>query len=640
MYLDCSHSCEQTSMLTHSNEDETVGALGLLLLLVAFVVWLSHLTRGVIWITQGSLALFIGLVGGGISWIVYEGFLHQHVPQALVAFNYEIYMDLLLPIIIYQMGFSTKKHSMFSNLGALMTLGVFGTILSAILISIASYYLLIVFGLDDERLVPNSLALGIILSSTDSVAALQAINKDLQPQLHALTFGEGVFNDATAIVLLRSIQNINSLAQMDGETMTIIMLSFVKLLVLSLLLGFGMGLLTAFVLKQSFSSHNTHSTDREVSILVLLGLSSYLIAERLGLSGVFSVFFCGLTQSHYAWYNLSASAKVVSIYLARVMSFVAEIMLFLFCGLDLYGSWDAMGVTKASVMDKILIITGFLTVFLILVRFMVTLPLIKLIHTWRAEKIHHVESYMLCLAGCARGAVTLALSMNHFLDGNHEVHKNERILSAACIFVSIVSTMGLGSIIPLVFEQWQESIGLNAAKGDGHSMTGRLSRVTTMNTVALPDISNMHKTLDVRKLWTYVDRKYIQPCFGGRVMITDEEHPPSPGRWRGVHSTLRIMQQDMLNRNTNRNHAATTMTPSPFVSRVAEEEEEERGADLHAAEQLSSVSSEILMSDAGAEQHIDLLEPLFSMLGERQASKQAEIRIDSLLGRALEEDNA
>jgi len=485
-------------------------------------------------------------------------------------------------------------------------------------------------------LVPNSLALGIILSSTDSVAALQAINKDMQPQLHALTFGEGVFNDATAIVLLRSIQNIHSFAQMDGETMTIIMFSFVKLLVLSLLLGFGMGLLTAFVLKQSFSSHNTHSTDREVSILFLLGLSSYLIAERLGLSGVFSVFFCGLTQSHYAWYNLSASAKVVSIYLSRVMSFVAEIMLFLFCGLDLYGSWDAMGVTKASVMDKILIITGFLTVFLILVRFMVTLPLIRLIHTWRPEKIHHVESYMLCLAGCARGAVTLALSMNHFLGGNHEVHKNERILSAACIFITIVSTMGLGSIIPLVFEQWQESIGVsNAAKGDGHALTGRLSRVTTMNTVALPDISNIHNTLDVRKLWTYVDRKYIQPCFGGRVTITDEEHPPSPGRWRGVHSTLRIMQQDMLNRNTDRNHAAATMTPSPFVSRVAEE-----GTDLHAAEQLSSVSSEILTSDAAGEQHIDLLEPLFSMLGERQASKQAEIRIDSLLGRALEEDNA
>jgi NhaP-type Na+/H+ or K+/H+ antiporter len=624
-------------MLTHSYEDDTVGALGLLLLLVAFVVWLSHLTRSVIWVTQGSLALFIGLVAGGISWVVYEGFLHRHVPQALVAFNYEIYMDLLLPIIIYQMGFSTKKHSMFSNLGALMTLGVLGTILSAILISTASYYLLIVLGLDEEGLVPNSLALGIILSSTDSVAALQAINKDMQPQLHALTFGEGVFNDATAIVLLRSIQNIHSFAQMDGETMTIIMFSFVKLLVLSLLLGFGMGLLTAFVLKQSFSSHNTHSTDREVSILFLLGLSSYLIAERLGLSGVFSVFFCGLTQSHYAWYNLSASAKVVSIYLSRVMSFVAEIMLFLFCGLDLYGSWDAMGVTKASVMDKILIITGFLTVFLILVRFMVTLPLIRLIHTWRPEKIHHVESYMLCLAGCARGAVTLALSMNHFLGGNHEVHKNERILSAACIFITIVSTMGLGSIIPLVFEQWQESIGVsNAAKGDGHALTGRLSRVTTMNTVALPDISNIHNTLDVRKLWTYVDRKYIQPCFGGRVTITDEEHPPSPGRWRGVHSTLRIMQQDMLNRNTDRNHHATvTMTPSPFVSRVAED-----GTDLHAAEQLSSVSSEILTSDAAGEQHIDLLEPLFSMLGERQASKQAEIRIDSLLGRALEEDNA
>lgn len=49
---------------------------------------------------------------------------------------------------------------------------------------------------------------GTVLSSTDSVAALQALDQDSQPLLFSLVFGEGVVNDATAVVLLRAVQKI------------------------------------------------------------------------------------------------------------------------------------------------------------------------------------------------------------------------------------------------------------------------------------------------------------------------------------------------------------------------------------------------------------------------------------------------
>ncbi len=48
----------------------------------------------------------------------------------------------------------------------------------------------------------NALALGAVLSCTDSVASLQLMDPDRAPLLYALLFGEGVVNDATAIVLL------------------------------------------------------------------------------------------------------------------------------------------------------------------------------------------------------------------------------------------------------------------------------------------------------------------------------------------------------------------------------------------------------------------------------------------------------
>ena len=589
---------------------DSAGAMGILLLLLAGVVWLSQVTKSVKWITQGSLALLMGLLGGGLSWVIYELVLHQHIPQALVAFKYEIYMDLLLPIIIYQMGFSTKKHCMFSNLGALVTLGVFGTITSALMISMVSYYLLLALGLDGAGHVANSLALGVILSSSDSVAALQAIDKNSQSQLYSLTFGEGVFNDATAIVLLRSVQQIHSLAQMNAGTVTSIMLNFIQLLILSMLLGFFLGLLSAFILKLSFSK--SHSTDREVSILFLVGLSSYLLAERFGLSGVFSVFFCGITQSHYAWYNLSPSAKVVAIYGSRVMGFLAETMLFLFCGLDLWGleSWE-IDVTKQRVLRTIAILTVCVSVLLILVRFVVTIPLVGLINVWRKKKIVSVDAYMLALAGCARGAVTLALSMNHFLGGKESIHTHERILSASCILVAVLSTIGLGSVIPLVFDRWQPEAAESMA------MARTLSRIDMHGSVRWESVVHGDR-FSIKKLWTYVDRTFIQPVFGGRSMMGD--HAPSPGRWKGVQSTMRVIQGHVKPPVSS---SSGQDLHSPFLHVAAEEQQQQQQGEDQ-GDELSAVSDAV----QGEE---DILAPLFSMIGERQASQEAESRIDSLL---------
>lgn len=569
--------------VSSSSSSETAGSLGVLLLLVSLVIWLSHVCRRVTWVNTGSLALGVGLIAGGLSWVVYEGILGRHVPRALVAFQYEVYMDLLLPIIIYQMGFSTKKHSVFSNLGALMTLGVLGTIISAVLIASCSYLMLRLMNLDDGGHVANSLALGAILSSTDSIAALQSIHRDTQPQLYALTFGEGIFNDATSIVLLRSVQKIHSFAQMNMSTVTSIVGNFVRLFALSLLLGFGIGLLSALVLKRSFSG-NRHSTDKEVSVFFLLGLSSYLLAERLNLSGIFSVFFCGLTQSHYAWYNLSASAKVVSIYSARIMSIMAETMLFLGCGLDLYGSWDTIDYTKASVVRTMLILAPYFFVLILVVRFTVTFPLIHLVNMWRRDRIENTEAWMLSLAGCSRGAVTLALSINHFMGGSDHIPKNERILSASCIVITICSTMGLGTVIPLIFAHWQQTSTLSS-----RDSYGRVQSIST----SIPDTRKLLETWDIKKLWLYYDTTYIQPVFGGRSVHDMGEHPPSPGRWHGVESTLQVLQGVVA-------------------------------AEVVASEQHQNESS----AHGGDD---DLLEPLFSVISDVQAAEEAELQIDSLI---------
>lgn len=590
-----------------SSSSETAGALGLLLLLVACVIWVSHICRRVRWVNTGSLALGVGLIAGGLSWIVYEGMLGRHVPQALVAFQYEIYMDLLLPIIIYQMGFSTKKHSVFSNLGALLTLGVVGTLLSSIAIGLSSYAMLRVTHLngDEGRKgldVANSLALGAILSSTDSIAALQSIHRDTQPELHALTFGEGIFNDATSIILLRSVQKIHSFAQMNTGMLTSIVINFVRLFALSLLLGFGMGLVSALILKRSFSTPQRHSTDKEVSVFFLLGLSSYLLAERLNLSGIFCVFFCGVTQSHYAWYNLSASAKVVSIYSARIMSLMAETMLFLGCGLDLYGSWDTIDYTKASVVESMMVVTPFLFLIIFVVRFAVTFPLIHIVNMWRKDgRIEKTEAWMLALAGCSRGAVTLSLSINHFMGGSDHIPKNERILSASCILITICSTMGLGTVIPLIFERWQRQLPCPTVRDRDTQDREQHRRVLTMPPCCY--------RIDIKKLWIHVDRTYLQPVFGGRSIGV---HGSSPERWRGIQSTFEVIQDDYFD-----TPPTTSAHHHDDVRKIIED-----------GESVGQEEHHVPSSVMGGEE--ELLEPLFSVVSDAQAAEEAELHIDSL----------
>jgi len=579
-------------------EQNLAASFCLLLFLVAGVVWLSHLVRQskLKFITLGSLSLIIGLISGGLLHAYFEVFLGKAIPRTLVAFQYEVYMDLLLPPIIFYAGFSIKKKAFFSNFGALVTLGVFGTIISAVVVAFFSYYVLIILGLDDASHVSNSLALGVVMSSSDSVAALQALSSESHPQLHSLVFGEAVVNDATAIVLLRAIQKIHSQSQLSGSTLFLVLVNFFRLSVLSLLLGIILGLITAFILKTSF--WQKHSTDREVSLLAALGFMSYLAAESLGLSGVFAVFFCGLTQSHYAWHSLSPSAKVVSVYAFRVMSFLAELMLFLSSGLDIWSSslWEIPWGAKSSIFLSIFWITLFLSLAVILARFAVIAPLVELIILWRPEVTHisGKNCIALCLAGCARGAVTLALAVNHFLGGHHDITKTNRILSAASILTVVLSTVLLGGVIPVLFDML-----LKSDEVLGHDASANLSFRRQASVLSTYEDYPVLNVRGLKKRWKHVDYSILQPIFGGRTMAEYHSPPPSPGRWRGPRSAIRVLKRapEVESRVKAPTRSSNDLR-TPFLTEIDEDMESDLppGSPAHRKEEVqkNAIEREVL----------------------------------------------
>ena len=497
-------------------------------------------------LNTGIISLVLGLATGAVTagWF---RVLQRPVP---LHFDFDLYM-VCLPVFIYQQGLGTKAHQLLNNMASILTLGVLGTVVSSVIISFVAYNFLtwIDIGLSPNQLFKQSVALGVILSSTDSVAALTAIESGTsprgqnghqrqsnQPNHHSpmfyLVFGESIVNDATAICLLRSV---HQLAVTPGDAISFgvalidLSLSFAWTLTASVAVGIGVGLLSAYLMRRFFG---THSTEREIALLFSLGLLSFTLAEHLGLSGVMSIFICGVVQSHYTYYSMSASARVVSLYASRVASVVAEILLFLGTSLSLFGEWDTIDYTKGKMMRKVAVVAPFLFVLVVVARFVSIWPMLSALGIRDRADIF--------LAGSVRGAVTLALAVYYFLGGNPYLKHHEIILCASSTLVVIASTIGMGTAVAYFLARKQrisvsdeDKSGSEDAREAGYAV---LPLPADGSEAARAVAGQAVGQASIKRRWVDIDLRVVQPVFGGKragVQVPDEPGGPAPSPFQG-----------------------------------------------------------------------------------------------------------
>lgn len=103
----------------------------------------------------------------------------------------------------------------------------------------------------------DMLLFSAVMCATDTVAALSLVKESLYPQLNSVLFGEGIVNDAIAIVIFRSIKNfvLEENASFSSSTILLILFDFIKLLILSVFVGIAIGLLIALFFKK-YPSYN------------------------------------------------------------------------------------------------------------------------------------------------------------------------------------------------------------------------------------------------------------------------------------------------------------------------------------------------------------------------------------------------
>uniref|UniRef100_A0A8C3BDK8 Sodium/hydrogen exchanger n=1 Tax=Cairina moschata TaxID=8855 RepID=A0A8C3BDK8_CAIMO len=335
-----------------------------------------------------------------------------------VTFDPEVFFNILLPPIIFHAGYSLKKRHFFRNLGSILAYAFLGTAVSCFIIGNLMYGVVklmkLVGQLSGKFYYTDCLLFGAIISATDPVTVLAIFNElHADVDLYALLFGESVLNDAVAIVLSSSIVAYQPTGEnthaFDAAAFFKSVGVFLGIFSGSFMMGAVTGVVTALI---SFFFTKLHCFPLlETALFFLMSWSTFLLAEACGFTGVVAVLFCGITQAHYTYNNLSVESRSRTKQLFEVLHFLAENFIFSYMGLALF-------TFQKHIFSPVFIIGAFVAIFL--GRAAHIYPLSFLLNLGRRHKISWNFQHMMMFSGL-RGAMAFALAIRDTATYSHQM---------------------------------------------------------------------------------------------------------------------------------------------------------------------------------------------------------------------------
>uniref|UniRef100_A0A8C5DW40 Sodium/hydrogen exchanger 6-like n=1 Tax=Gouania willdenowi TaxID=441366 RepID=A0A8C5DW40_GOUWI len=305
-----------------------------------------------------------------------------------VTFDPEVFFNILLPPIIFHAGYSLKRRHFFRNIGSILAYAFVGTVISCFVIGLIMYgfvsFMKVVGQLGGDFYFTDCLFFGAIVSATDPVTVLAIFNElKVDVDLYALLFGESVLNDAVAIVLSSSIVAYQPAGDNSHSFEAMAMLKSFGVFLGVFSGSFALGVATGVMTLRDFPL-------LETALFFLMSWSTFLLAEACGFTGVVAVLFCGITQAHYTYNNLSPESQERSKQLFELLNFLAENFIFSYMGLTLFSF-------QSHVFNPLFIIGAFLAVFL--GRAANIYPLSFLLNLGRRNKIGSNFQHVMMFAG-------------------------------------------------------------------------------------------------------------------------------------------------------------------------------------------------------------------------------------------------
>ncbi|XP_030957723.1 sodium/hydrogen exchanger 2-like [Quercus lobata] len=519
MGIELSYAVSKLQSLSTSDHASVV-SMNLFVALLCACIVIGHLLEENRWVNESITALFIGVCTGIVILLVSGG-----KSSHLLVFSEDLFFIYLLPPIIFNAGFQVKKKRFFENFMTIILFGAVGTLISCGIISLG--VIQIFKKMDIGSLdIGDYLAIGAIFAATDSVCTLQVLNQDETPLLYSLVFGEGVVNDATSVVLFNAIQSFD-VTKIDPSIALHFTGNLLYLFATSTLLGAMTGLLSAYIIKKLYFGR--HSTDREVALMMLMAYLSYMLAELFYLSGILTVFFCGIVMSHYTWHNVTEGSRVTTKHAFATLSFVAETFIFLYVGMDALDieKWrfvsDSPGTSVA--------VSSILIVLIMVGRAAFVFPLSFLINLFKknqSEKLSLRKQVVIWWAGLMRGAVSMALAYNQFTRLGHTQLRVNAILITSTITVVLFSTVVFGlmtkPLIRFLARSKQTTSMVMSDPSTPKSVSVPLLGEGLDSELDIPRPGSIRALLatpthTVHYYWRKFDNAFMRPVFGGRGFV-------------------------------------------------------------------------------------------------------------------------
>uniref|UniRef100_A0A0L8HKW3 Cation/H+ exchanger transmembrane domain-containing protein n=1 Tax=Octopus bimaculoides TaxID=37653 RepID=A0A0L8HKW3_OCTBM len=194
----------------------------------------------------------------------------------------------------------------------------------------------------------------------------------------------------------------------------------------------------------------------ETALFFLMSYSTFQAAEAAGLTGIVAVLFCGITQAHYTYNNLSSESKARTKQLFELCNFLAENFVFLYIGVSVFTfqamKWHAIFIFSAFVS---FFLTDFLIHFAIIIaRFSNVYPLSYLLNLGRKNKISFAFQHMMMFAGL-RGAIAFALAIR-----NTSTAARQYMVSAIMMVV-LVTVIVCGSMTTPMLQWLKIRVGVD-----------------------------------------------------------------------------------------------------------------------------------------------------------------------------------
>jgi CPA1 family monovalent cation:H+ antiporter len=320
------------------------------------------------------------------------------IPGADVHRDPDVVLVVFLPPLLYGAAFFANLHDLRANLRGLTLISVGLVLVTMVAVAVVAH-----------EVIPGmpwaaAFALGAIVSPTDPLAAGTIMRRLGVPrQLVSAAEGEGLFNDATALVCYKV-----ALAAVGGTfSLADAGMRFV--------FGAAGGIAIGLVVGKAIALIRERVSDAQVSITISLlsGYAAFIPAQAAGASGVLAAVTTGIYMGVRGPSIIPARTRLQGTFVWEMVDFLINATLFVLVGLQLHGVVDGIsGHTAASVTGYALAISA-VVVIVRLVWFYTVPYLIRLIDRrpqQRARRVGARARFVIAWSGM-RGAVSLAAAL-------------------------------------------------------------------------------------------------------------------------------------------------------------------------------------------------------------------------------------